>query len=81
MSEKEFTNFLGIVMVPCIVNLISLDLQTSFDEALNLFYNSEVYSCLEKETTKFWHFSHRLLANLFLEEHETGTFLYPEGAA
>jgi hypothetical protein len=47
-------------------------------EAARLFYKSEVYKMLEKEKTKFWHFSYMSLCMMYDEEKEKGIFSIPE---
>ena len=81
MNEKMFPSFLGLIMVPYIIQLIANEKHISFLEAGELFYTSKVYEMLENEETKFWHFSHHMLCRLYLEEEETGTFEIPEGVA
>jgi len=49
-------------------------------EAVNLFYNSELYEMLENEASKLWHLSPLTLYELFEEELNTGNINYPEEA-
>ncbi len=42
------------------------------------FYSSKVYSFLEQEDTKLWYLSALTLFNMFDEEKQTGTFIFPE---
>lgn len=77
MSEEKFTAVMG-VLVPQIIHLIVENY--SYDEmtAVNEFYNSNVYSLLEQEDTKCWHFSPLTLFKMFEEEKKMGSFIIPE---
>ena len=46
--------------------------------AASLLYNSELYSKLEDEGTKLWHFSAETLYSMLNEELTTGSITYPE---
>ena len=81
MSQKEFSAFLGIIMLPPTIQLIANELHISVADAIERFYQSRVYALLEQEKTKFWHYSPQLLCRLFIEELQTGTFTIPEEAA
>ena len=41
-------------------------------------HKSEVYSVLEREETKVWHFSPLTLFNMYDEEKKKGYFEFPE---
>lgn len=77
MDEKKFETLLTLI-IPKIVSLI-ID-NFAYDEitAYKEFYNSKVYSLLEDESTKLWHFSPLTLFNMFCEEKLTGDFIIPE---
>ena len=49
----------------------------SEDVAMERFTQSKVYSYLEREETKVWHYSSLMLAQLFNEER-AGKFSLPE---
>ena len=49
--------------------------QLSELEATEPFYSSQVYSLLEEEKTKLWHFSPLTLYNMYEEKTEKITFL------
>jgi len=46
--------------------------------ALERLYSSKLYSVLEKENTKLWHYSVPMLYDLFCEELITGDFILHE---
>lgn len=79
MDKKKFEAVL-VLIVPQIISLIiqnySLDEVTAHRE----FYNSKLYSLLEQEDTKLWHFSALTLFNMYKEEKETGAISFPEEA-
>lgn len=77
MEEKKFEAVLTLI-VPHIIRLIVE--KYSYDEitASKEFYVSKVYSLLEQEETKLWHFSPLTLFNMFAEEKSTGNFIIPE---
>jgi hypothetical protein len=79
MEKKKFEAML-ILIVPQVINLITENY--SYDEvtASKAFYESKVYSLLEEEDTKLWHFSALTLFNMFDEETKTGNFTFPEEA-
>ena len=47
------------------------------DEALEKFVMSKLYSYLEKEETKVWHYSTLMLVELFNDEC-SGSLIFPE---
>ena len=77
MDEKKFETLLTLI-IPKIISLI-ID-NYAYDEitAYKEFYNSKVYSLLEDENNKLWHFSPLTLFNMFCEEKLTGDFIIPE---
>ncbi len=79
MEKKKFEAML-ILLVPQVIHLIIENY--SYDEitASREFYSSKVYSFLEQEDTKLWHLSALTLFNMFVEEKQTGTFIFPEEA-
>jgi len=48
------------------------------DEAMEKLYYSELYSMLENEETKVWHYSVTLLYELYKDELATGKLTLPE---
>lgn len=77
MSDKKFEAILTL-LVPQIVNLICENYPLDEMTASREFYESKVYSLLEQEDTKLWHFSPLTLFNMFDEEKRTGDFQMPE---
>ncbi len=77
MEKNKFEAIL-VLLVPqvlqCIIEHYCYDEVTAAKE----FYHSKVYSVLEQEDTKLWHFSALTLFHMFDEEKKTGTFIFPE---
>ena len=61
-----------------LVDKIISDTGLNEDAAMEKFYSSELYSVLEKEETKVWHYSVLKLYELFKEELTFGSFNLPE---
>ena len=77
MDKKAFSAILGL-LVPQVVAYIAENMKEDELSATNQFYRSKVYTLLEDESTKMWHFSPRTLFMLFEEEKQFGTFTIPE---
>ena len=78
MEQKKFEAML-ILIVPQVVHLIAENYNVNEIEASRSFYESKVYSLLEQEDTKVWHFSPLTLFNMYDEETKTGHITFPEG--
>ena len=79
MADKKFEAILTL-LVPQVINLICGNYPLDEMTASKEFYESKVYSLLEQEDTKLWHFSPLTLFNMFDEERTTGDFQMPEEA-
>ena len=77
MADKKFEAILTL-LVPQVINLICENHPLDEMTASREFYESKVYSLLEQEDTKLWHFSPLTLFNMFDEEKRTGDFQMPE---
>ena len=77
MADKKFEAILTL-LVPQVINLICENYPLDEMTASREFYESKVYSLLEQEDTKLWHFSPLTLSNMFDEEKRTGDFQMPE---
>ena len=76
MTEKDFEIMLYGITANVIVKIMELN-NWSEDVAMELFVQSKIYSYLEREETKVWHYSSLMLAQLFNEER-AGKFSLPE---
>ena len=79
MEKKKFEAML-VLLIPQVIHLIIENYPYDEVTASREFYESKVYSLLEQEDTKLWHFSALTLFNMFDEEKKTGTFTFPEEA-
>ena len=77
MADKKFEAILTL-LVPQVINLICENYPLDEMTASREFYESKVYSLLEQEDTKLWHFSPLTPFNMFDEEKRTGDFQMPE---
>ena len=77
MVDKKFEAILTL-LVPQVINLICENYPLDEMTASREFYESKVYSLLEQEDTKLWHFSPLTLFNMFNEKKRTGDFQMPE---
>ena len=74
MADKKFEAILTL-LVPQVVQLICENY--TVDE---IAAAKALYSLLEQEDTKLWHFSPLTLFNMYVEEKKTGDFEIPEEA-
>lgn len=71
MDQKTFEAILTL-LVPQVIDLIVKNYGLDEISATKAFYESKLYSVLEEEDTKVWHFSPLTLFCLFDEEKRTG---------
>ena len=76
MTEKDFEIMLYGITANVVAKIMELNNWTE-DVAMERFAQSKVYSFLEREETKVWHYSSLMLAQLFNEER-AGKFSLPE---
>mgnify|MGYP003482563125 FL=1 len=76
MTEKDFEIMLYGITANVVAKIMELNNWTE-DVAMERFDQSKVYSYLEREETKVWHYSSLMLAQLFNEER-AGKFSLPE---
>ena len=79
MTDIQFKATLEM-LIPLVVREIIKSRNVTEQEAFELLYSSFLYSKLEIEDTKLWHYSQLTLANLLNEELETGKIEFPEEA-
>jgi hypothetical protein len=60
-----------------LIGKIMTDTELNEDAAMESLYSSALYSVLEKEETKVWHYSVPMLYDLYKEETATGKFTFP----
>lgn len=79
MDQNKFESML-ILLVPQIISIITQRHNCDELTATKQFYESVLYSLLEKEETKLWHLSAAALFELYDEEVRTGSITFPEEA-
>ena len=77
MNKAKFDALLPFIVTALIKKIINYK-KLSEDEAFTRLYNSMLYSYLEDEETKVWHYSADKLFLLFDEEITTGSLKLPE---
>ena len=76
MSNNEFEDLLYTITAN-VFDLILKKTGWNEDIALDRFVRSKIYSLLEKEETKVWHYSATMIAQLF-EDERSGNLVLPE---
>lgn len=76
MSEQKFTVILELI-VPQIIELITVNDGQDAVKATKDFYKSELYSMLEDEETKLWQYSPQTLYTMYESEIITGRIRFP----
>lgn len=79
MEKSKFEALLALI-VPKVVMLIVQNHNTDEMTAVKRFYESKVYSSLEKEDTKLWHLSEYAIFQMYDDETKSGSFEVPEEA-
>jgi len=77
MDSEKFGALLPII-VAALVDKIMDDCNLDEDDAMDRLYASELYSSLENEKTKMWHYSVPMLYELYKSEAATGILEFPE---
>ena len=77
MDKAKFDALFPFIITALIKKIIEFN-KISEAEAFNRLYNSMLYSYLEDEETKVWHYSADKLFLLFDEEITTGSLQLPE---
>ena len=77
MEKNKFAAILPVV-VGGLVNKIIEEMNVSDEEALEMLYNSELYTALETEETKVWTYSIPKLIELYQNEIKTGKLELPD---
>lgn len=81
MTERQYIVFLGILVLPPLVEEIARRLEIPEEAAIERLYHSEFYEKLADERLKLWHYSPVMLGEMFVEAERTGVIPYPEEAA
>ena len=77
MNADQLASYIAVIAPRVLAILIERKNLTE-QEAIRIFYKSEVYETLEREETKLWHLSAETLYSLLDQELTTGKIVYPE---
>ena len=77
MEKNRFEIVLQTISTGLIGKIIS-DSGLNENVAMEKLYSSELYSALEREETKVWHYSVTLLYELYKQEMTTGRLTLPD---
>ena len=77
METNNFDIVLQVISTGLVEKIIT-ETGLNEDEAMEKLYYSELYSMLENEETKVWHYSVTLLYELYKDELTTGKLTLPE---
>ena len=74
MTDGRLSVLLGTAIVPAALEIVG---QVS-DEEIGEFYRSAVYDVLCRADTGLWHLSPATIAQMYVDERESGSFEVPE---
>jgi hypothetical protein len=77
MENNKFELVLQTISTGLVGKIMS-GAELNEDTAMEKLYSSELYSVLEKEETKVWHYSVSMLYELYKQEITTGRLTLPE---
>lgn len=77
MGQEQFAAIMPYISAD-LVAMIVKNKNLTEEEAIAKLYSSKLYESLEKEETKVWQYSTRMLYSLFEQEEKTGTILFPD---
>lgn len=77
MEREQFIAIMPYI-ISSLVGMIAEKKCISENEAIIRLYESKLYSALEREETKVWHYSTEMLYSLFENEEKTGSVSYPD---
>ena len=77
MDQAKFVAIMPKISTD-LVDYIAMQQKIDEEEALQKLYASVLYSELEKEDTKLWHYSTPMLYQLFIQGEHAGRLEYPD---
>lgn len=77
MTNNQFTAIMPFISSD-LIQYICKKQNISETEALNMLYSSKLYSVLEQEDTKLWHYSTEMLYQLLEQELQNGNIVFPD---
>jgi hypothetical protein len=78
IMDKNLFNALFPLKIQSLLEELRRHHSLSLPEALRFLYTSHTYALLEKEETKLWHYSPRMLVEMLFHEKETGEVYFPD---
>ncbi|MDR1170483.1 MAG: hypothetical protein LBK97_06595 [Prevotellaceae bacterium] len=77
MTAQEFEALLPL-KVESMIEILIKERHILLQDALTYLYSSQLYSLLEREETKMWYYSPKMLISILDSEKETGILTFPE---
>lgn len=77
MRQEQFTAMMSYISND-LVAMISERNNIPPQDAIEILYSSKLYSLLENEDTKLWHYSTKMLYTMFSEEQKSGKITFPD---
>ena len=77
MNQEQFTAIMPYISAD-LVAMIAKEKNLPEEDAIKRLYSSKLYTLLEDEETKVWHYSTKTLYSLFEQEEETGDIVFPD---
>ena len=77
MGQKEFLALMPYISSD-VVSVIVQNQGITEREAIKKLYASKLYAALEREDTKVWQYSTKMLYSLFEQEEKTGEIIFPD---
>lgn len=77
MDNGKFPAILPLI-IAALTDWIASEYHLDENTAIERLYSTQLYSYLENETTKLWHYSTNKLFDLYKKELETGYSELPE---
>ncbi len=76
-EKKQFQGLMSIITTDLLSTIVN-ERKISEEQAVEKLYESYLYSKLEIEESKLWHFSTPMLYDLFSQEIDNGKIIFPE---
>lgn len=77
MEQEQFSALMPYIVTDLIAEICKIQ-NLSEEDAFKKLYFSKLYTVLENEETKVWHYSTQLLYRLLEQEEENGTIVFPD---
>ncbi|MBQ6052090.1 MAG: hypothetical protein IJL30_02250 [Clostridia bacterium] len=77
MNREQFAAIMPYI-TENLAGMIAKNRNISESAAITALYESKLYALLEKEDSKLWQYSTKMLCSLFDEEQSTGDITFPD---